>query len=253
MPDHKREPPKHLNEAKLALKLGFGFRRAVWTGALHHFRGHGVGDDVLQDDANHDQQLRRHVERVLAGDSDPTACGARHKHHARRHEARADEHIDAALRAEDRHGVGELAEHHLDGPGERQPNADGGELRRGEAQGALDPERFGNGDKAERAIGVVDHQQRQVAQPHGADRGDQRGSQLFERCAVLRRGIGRGLGGGRGRHGRFLSSPGKGRLFIVLVDLSVTPFALFVSIDFSQGCGKSLLLLVRHEINAFAP
>jgi hypothetical protein len=61
------------------------------------------------------------------------------------------------------------------------------------------------------------------------------------------------LGGGRGRHGRFLSSPAESRLFIVPVDLSVTPFALFVSIDFSQGCGISLLVLVGHEINAFAP
>ncbi len=246
----QRKPTEHLNETELALELVFRFGRAVGIRARHHLRGHGVGDHVLHDDADHDKKLRRDVERVLAGERDPAASRTRHEHHARRHKARADKHINPALRAEDRHRVGKLAEHHLDGPRQRQPHPDGGKLRGAEAQRLLDPERLGDGDEAERAIGVIDHEQRQVAQPHGADRGDQRGSQLVKRCAVLRRGLGRGFGG---HHGRFHSSPGIGRLFIVPVDFSVTPFALFLSIDFSQGCGKSLLLFVGHEINAFAP
>ena len=36
----------------------------------------------------------------------------------------------------------------------------------------------GDGDEPKRAIGEIDHEQRQIAEPHGADRGENRGAQL---------------------------------------------------------------------------
>ena len=46
------------------------------------------------------------------------------------HERRADQDVGLPLRAEDRHRVDELAEDHLDRPGEQQPHGDAGELGR---------------------------------------------------------------------------------------------------------------------------
>ena len=154
----EREPAQHLHEAELALDLGLRARAAVGPHPLDHLRGHGVGDHVLQHDADDDEELRRDVERVLARERDPAAGGAGKNDHAGGDETRADEHIDAPLRAEDRHGVGELAEHHLDGPGQRQPHGDRRQLGRREGQCILDPEGLGDGNEAERAIGVIDHQ-----------------------------------------------------------------------------------------------
>ncbi len=65
-PRPEREPPQHLNETELALDLGFRLRRAVGKRALDHLGRHRIGDDVLKHDADDDEKLRRHVERVLA-------------------------------------------------------------------------------------------------------------------------------------------------------------------------------------------
>ena len=149
-------------------------RGAVGALAFDNLRGHGVGDHVLQDDADDDEKLRGDVKRVLAGEGDPAACRAGKNDEPGGDEARANIDIGATLRAEDRHRVGQLAEHHLDGPGQRQPDGDGSELSRREGQRFLDPERLGDGDEPKRAIGEIDHEQRQIAEPHGADRGENR-------------------------------------------------------------------------------
>ena len=114
----QREPSQHLHQAKLAVDLGLWLWRAVGALPVDHLGGHGVGDDVLQHHADHDHELRHDIERVLAGESDPAAGRAGQQDHARGHQARADEHIGPALRAQDRHRIGELPEHHLDGPGQ---------------------------------------------------------------------------------------------------------------------------------------
>jgi hypothetical protein len=102
--------------------------------------GHGVGDDVLQHHADHDEKLSGDVERILAGESDPAASRTSKRDKPRSDEASTDIDVGTALRTEDRHGIHELAEDHFDGPGQREPHADGGELRRGQRQRLLDPE-----------------------------------------------------------------------------------------------------------------
>jgi hypothetical protein len=94
--------------------------------------------------------------------------------------------ITTALRTEDRHGIHELAEDHFDGPGQR---ADGSELRRGQRQRLLDPESLGDGDEPERTIGVINHEQRQIAEPHGADwRNKRRLEPVPDESPAVRRG-----------------------------------------------------------------
>ncbi len=99
----QREPSQHLNEAELTLDLGQRTRRAVGVFAINDLRGHGVGDHVLQHDADHDEELGGNVERILAGESDPAAGGAGENDEPGGDQARTDIDIGAALGAEDRH------------------------------------------------------------------------------------------------------------------------------------------------------
>ena len=78
--------------------------------------------------------------------------------------------VAARAAVEDRDAVDELPEHHLHGPGQRQPDADAGKLRRVQRQLLLDPHVAGHVDQPERAVGEVHHDQRQIGQPEGADR-----------------------------------------------------------------------------------
>ena len=93
----QREPSKHLNEAELALDLGKRTRRAVGVFAVDDLGGHGVGDHVLQHDADHDEELSGNVERILAGEGDPAAGGAGENDEPGGDQARADIDIGAAL------------------------------------------------------------------------------------------------------------------------------------------------------------
>ena len=97
------EPSKHLNEAELALDLGKRTRRAVGVFAVDDLRGHGVGDHVLQHDADHDEELGGNVEGILAGESDPAAGGAGENDEPGGDQARTDIDIGTALGAQDRH------------------------------------------------------------------------------------------------------------------------------------------------------
>ena len=81
-------------------------------------------------------------------------------------QAGADEHVGAALRAEQRHGVDQLAEHHLDGPRQREPDGERGELGRRPGERLPDPEGLRDADEPRRPIGEIDHQQRQIGEPH---------------------------------------------------------------------------------------
>ena len=184
-PRPQREPTQHLDQTQLAIDFRFRSRRSIGAHTLHHFRGHGVGDDVLKHDADHDHELRRHIERVLAGEGDPAAGRAGESDHSRGDEARADEHIDATLGAENWNGVGELPEHHLHGPRQGQPHGERGQFRRREGECLLHPKGLGNTDESQRAIGVIDHEQRQIAQAHGADGRHQRRLQSVEQRPPL--------------------------------------------------------------------
>ncbi len=93
------------------------------VGARHHLGGHRVRHHVLHHGADRHQHRAEDVEVVGAGEGEPAAGGAGQDDQARRHECRADQDVGFPLRAEDRHGVDQFAEHHLHGPGQRQPDA----------------------------------------------------------------------------------------------------------------------------------
>ena len=100
--------------------------------------------------------------------------GARQRHEAERDEAAAEEDVGAALRAEDRHAIHELAHHHLGDPGQLQPYREGGELGGRQGERLPDPELVGDGDDAERARGEIDAQQRQIGETEAPERRQQR-------------------------------------------------------------------------------
>ena len=104
--------------------------------------------------------------------SQPPAAPAS-SHHATRGEARADQHIGGALRAEERHAVDQLAEYHLDGPRQAEPDANPGEFGGRQRQMLLDPKVARDIDQAERAIGEIHHHQRHVAETERQDRTQQ--------------------------------------------------------------------------------
>ena len=164
----ERQPTEHLNEPELALNLRLGARRAVGALAIDDLRGHGVGNHVLDDDAKDDEKLRGDIKDVLIGKRDPAAGGAGKGDKARGNEGGADKDVSAALRTEDRHGIGKLPEHHLDGPGQRDPDRNGGELRGAQGQRFLDPECLGDGHETECAVSEINHEEGQVAPAHGA-------------------------------------------------------------------------------------
>ncbi len=174
MPSDKRKPPEHLHHAELAVDLVLGARRAVRVLAVDDLGAHGVGDDILDDDAEHAEKGAEPIEVLRAGEGEPAARRAGQQQQPGSDEGGADEHVGAPLRAEDRHAVDELAEHHLHGPRQRGPHGELGELRGAQRQRLLDPEALGDGDEAQRTVGEIDHQQRQVARPEGADRVEQR-------------------------------------------------------------------------------
>ena len=95
----------------------------------HHLGAHGVGDHVLDDDAGHAQQRGDHVELVgvQAVIQPPAAPASSTKLIAIRRGA--EEHVGAPLRAQQRHGVDELAEHHLHGPRQGEPDRQGRRAR----------------------------------------------------------------------------------------------------------------------------
>ena len=176
---------------------------AVRVAARHHLRAHGVGDHVLQHDADHRHQRGDHVLHLGTRERDPFAGGPRQQDQARCHEPSAEEHVDAPPRAEDRHGIDQLAEHHLHRPRQRHPHANGGEIgRRQRGQLLLDPEAVGDRGHAERAVGEVHHQQRQIGEPERLDGRQHRALQL-----LLDVGEGAGSRGRIGRaHGPLYSS-----------------------------------------------
>ena len=132
----QREPAEHLHHAELGAHVVFGARIARRIGARDHLGRHRVGDHVLDHGADHDQHGAEHVQswsgRRKA--SQPPAAPASVTGRSRC--SRADQDIGAALRAEDRHAVDQLAEHHLHGPRQAQPDADAGEFARASASGA---------------------------------------------------------------------------------------------------------------------
>ena len=86
----------------------------------------------------------------------------------------ADEDVGLALRAEDGNAVHQFAEHHLHGPRQAEPDRDSRQFGRAQRQPLLDPHVAADIDESQRAIGEIDHRQRQVAQPEAPDRPQQR-------------------------------------------------------------------------------
>ena len=201
--ERERQPPHDLHHAQVAIDGGFVPRRAIGVFARHHLRAHGVGDDVLQYDAGDREQRGQDVNLVRRGEGDPLAGSARQQHQSSRDERGTQEHIDAPLRPKDRHGIDQLAEHHLDGPGQRQPDAEGSEILRGQGERVLDPEAVGNRRDAERPIGEVDHQQRQIGD---AELPDRRNECRFYPCAPRLVRVGRADSAFRYGHGMMNSA-----------------------------------------------
>ena len=172
--ERQRQPPEHLHHAEIVVDLLLQARRSVGIVARHDLRAHGVGHDVLQHHARHADERGDDVDPIGRQRRDPAAGGARQQDERKGDQAGADENVGAALGAEQRHGVDELAEHHFYGPRQGEPDGQRGELRRGPGQGVLDPEALGDADEAHRSIREINHQQRQVLPPQGADRRQQR-------------------------------------------------------------------------------
>ncbi len=131
MPSDKREAPQYLHHAELAIDLVLVARRAVGILAIDDLGAHGVGGDVLNDDSEYGHEGAEAIEVLGAGEGEPAARRAGEQQHAGGDECGADEHIGAPLRAEDRHAVDQLAEHHLHGPRQRHPNGERGKLAPG--------------------------------------------------------------------------------------------------------------------------
>ncbi len=71
MPERQRETAQDLHHAEILVDVGLVARRAVGMRARHDLRAHGVGDDVLQHDADDGQKLRRDVEHLGRRERDP--------------------------------------------------------------------------------------------------------------------------------------------------------------------------------------
>jgi len=173
-PGGERQPSQDLHHAEVVIDVGFRARASILLGARHDLRAHGVGDDILQHDADDDEKLRCDIKMLGGRERDPLSGGTREQDEAAGNEARADVDVGAPLRAEYRHAVDELAEHHFHRPRQRQPDTELGQRRRRERQRLLDPEAVGDGDQAQRAISEVHHEERPIDRPHGTHRRQQR-------------------------------------------------------------------------------
>ncbi len=71
MPADSDEAAQHLHHAEFGADIGVGPRRAVGIDARNHFGRHGVGDDVLDHGADHDQQRAQHVEPIGRQEREP--------------------------------------------------------------------------------------------------------------------------------------------------------------------------------------
>ena len=171
--ERQRQSAEHLHHAEVVVDFGLGTRSAVGVGARHHFRAHGVGHHVLQHQARHGQERGDDVEPAGGQHRDPPSRGAGQQDEGDRDHAGADEYVDAPLRAQERHGVDQLAEHHLRGPRQGEPGRQGGQLGRRPGEALLDPEGLGDGGEPHGAVGEIDHQQRQILATHGAHRRQQ--------------------------------------------------------------------------------
>jgi len=116
--------------------------------AVDHLGAHCIRRDILDDNAEHAQEGAEAVEVLQRRERQPAAGRARQQQQARRDEGRPDENVGAALRAEDRHRVDELAEHHLYRPRQCEPDAELSEIGGAQRQCLLHPKTFSNRDQA---------------------------------------------------------------------------------------------------------
>ena len=185
--ERQSQPAQNLDHAEIMPDVGFRPRASIFVFAIHHFSAHGVRHHILEHDADDDQQFRRDVEHIEGKVRIPAARGPGEDQQPNGNQRCPGKHVYTTLRPEQGHRIHDLPEHHLDGPGQRQPDAERGEAGRRHVKRLLDPEAFGNADQPQRAIGKIDHEERQIAQPHRLNRRDQR------RLEAL---------GKRARHGR---------------------------------------------------
>lgn len=125
------------------------------------FDAEGVGDHILNHVAQRDQQ---HGAEVLP-------LGDHHGGHqavAEQGAGNAEQQIRRAVAPKDRKTVAGHAHHHLAGPGQAEPEADAGDLGRGQAQVLLQ-EHGGHADQRAGAVGEIHRQHRQPGQPNLAE------------------------------------------------------------------------------------
>ena len=141
---------------------------AVLIDARHRFDSHRVGDRVLDHIADRREQRAHHEPRLRRHDRRHSLALADKEHHdeqAHRDEACAE--IDKqALPAPD--DIDQMPQRHLEHPGDPRPEANCGEEGGGEAQVILDEEGADDAGQPRDARPNVDHERRQIGQPHFA-------------------------------------------------------------------------------------
>ena len=153
-------------------------RAAPAASTRKHLGRHGVRHHILDYGADRNQKCAEDIKTIRPQQRQPAAGGAREREHSTGGEGCTDEDVGLALRAEDRDAVHQLAEHHFHGPGQVQPHRNAGELCGRERQALLHPHVAIDVDQAERPVGEIHHQERQIGEPECPDR-------LREACGQL--------------------------------------------------------------------
>ncbi len=163
-PADQGDAPQRLHRGVHELALVLGHGRAVGRHARHGLHGHRIGDHVLDDVADRGEQHRQHVPRLGRHHRrHRRAIGQEphHDQHARGDQPCAEEH-EPALPAPDE--VHEMAERHLERPGDAGPESQRREEGGGEAEVVLDEEGADDAGQARDAVGHVDHQRREIGE-----------------------------------------------------------------------------------------
>ena len=136
--------------------------------ARYRFHGHGVDDYVLHHVADRGEQGAGDVprrQRHDLGHARRLAEQADHDQQAERDQPGAEEHQPGLESPDEIHQV---AERHLERPGDVGPEQQGGEEFRRQAQVVLDEEGADNAGQTGNAVGGIDHQRGQERQPQFA-------------------------------------------------------------------------------------
>ena len=134
--ERQREAAEHLHQTEFSADVVLGARISGIIGAWHDLGRHRVGNHVLGQRPDHDQKRAEQIGLLRPRELQRAGRRRSEDEHAAGREGGANEDVGAPLRAEDRHTVDELTEHHLHGPRQAQPHAYTGKLGRAEPAGS---------------------------------------------------------------------------------------------------------------------